>query len=144
MAAPKLTKRTCPMCGGRKDFYALACRKCHTPAKPLAGRTGENHPAWRGGVRIDKDGYVKRYAPNHPWPRKGGYVFEHVMVVEVARGYRLQSGEVVHHKNHDKRDNRLENLKVLGAGEHSRHHRSLDTHLRRRESGRFARKEVCQ
>lgn len=96
-------------------------------------------------MRIDSDGYIKRYAPDHPWPRRSGYVFEHVMVMELHLGRRMTPGEVVHHKNHDKRDNRLENLELLLAGEHSARHRAQDGHLRRRDShGRFARKEVAR
>lgn len=135
----KLQKRcVCPKCGGKKDFYAIACRKCTQYKKPLYGRKGPNHPAWKGGVRIDEDGYVKRYAPDHPWPRKGGYVLEHVRVMELHIGRRLNVGEVVHHKDHDRRNNALENLEIMSASEHSRLHREHDTHLRRRVAGRFA------
>jgi hypothetical protein len=135
----------CPSCAGPKDFYAKRCRACAEWAKPLAGRKGPDHPAWRGGQRLDDDGYIRTYAPSHPWPRRGGYVPEHVRVVELAMGRRIAPGEVVHHKNHDRRDNRLENLEVLAASVHSRHHRQLDTHLRvRLPNGRFAGKEVAR
>jgi hypothetical protein len=117
-----VSKRKC-QCGARKDFYAAMCRRCHVPSKPLAGRTGANHPAWRGGARIDEDGYTKTYDPAHPFPRRGGYVFEHVRVMELHLGRRMVGGEVVHHVNHDKTDNRIENLRVMSAGEHSRYHR---------------------
>ncbi len=141
-----ITKRTCPKCGGPKDFNALACRDCATWATPAAGKTGDTHPAWKGGTRVDEDGYLKRYAPDHPWPRKGGYVLEHVRVMELQIGRRIEPGEVVHHKDHDKRNNDLDNLELTRAGEHSRHHRRLDTHLRKRGPlGRFAGKEdACE
>jgi len=130
-------RQTCA-CGGPKDFDAVACRKCHTPAKPLEGRTGEAHPAWKGGSRLDRDGYTRTYAPDHPWPRRGGYVHEHVRVMELSIGRRIRPGEVVHHKNHDRNDNALGNLELMAAGEHSSHHRKQDTVNRTRDAhGRF-------
>jgi hypothetical protein len=88
---------------------------------------------------LDKDGYLKRYAPDHPWPRKGGYVREHVRVMELHLGRRIAFGEIVHHKDHNQTNNALENLELLTAGEHSRLHRALDMHHQRRDSiGRFA------
>ena len=88
---------------------------------------------------MDEDGYIKTYAPSHPWPRRGGYVFEHVRIMELHLGRRMRPGETVHHKNHDKQDNRLENLIVIQRGAHSRYHRLLDTATRQRDAlGRFA------
>jgi hypothetical protein len=88
---------------------------------------------------LDKDGYLKRYAPDHPWPRKGGYVREHVRMMELNIGRRIKSGEVVHHKDHDHTNNALDNLELLTHSEHSRLHRASDTHRKKRDSkGRFA------
>lgn len=91
---------------------------------------------------MSRDGYVRTYAPDHPWPRKSNYVFEHVRVLELSIGRRLMVGEVVHHIDHDRQNNELSNLELTQAGAHSRHHRQLDTHLRERDPlGRFAGKE---
>lgn len=88
---------------------------------------------------LDKDGYLKRYAPDHPWPRKGGYVRENVRIMESHIGRRIGRGEVVHHRDHDKSNNALDNLELLTHGEHSRRHRIEDTHLASRDAhGRFA------
>jgi hypothetical protein len=132
-------KSNCPQCGVRKNRAAKLCRACTVPNKSLLGRTGEAHPAWRGGQREDADGYLRTYAPDHPWPRRGGYVYEHVRVMELHLGRRLGPDEVVHHIDHDRKNNGLSNLVVLERGEHSSHHRELDHVFRDRDSlGRFA------
>lgn len=113
--------------------------------KGWIGKTGEQHPAWKGGFRVDEDGYIRTYSPKHPWPRKGGYVPEHVRVMELHIGRRIKQGEVIHHLNHKRQDNRLDNLILQTASEHSRHHRHIDGHLYKHDplTGRFmSRKEV--
>ena len=134
-----MTARVCPKCGGSKGHSARTCQKCAPPRPGHRGLKGPAHPAWKGGTMLDKDGYLKRYAPEHPWPRKGGYVREHVRIMELHIGRRIHDGEVVHHKDHDLTNNALGNLELLTASDHSRQHRAADTHLRKRDLiGRFA------
>lgn len=102
------------------------------------GKTGPSHPCWKGGILIDRDGYIRVWRPEHPWPRKG-YMMAHVEVVELNLGRKLLYSECIHHKNGNRQDNRLENLQVIMRGRHSSIHRALDCKNRKRDSsGRFA------
>lgn len=78
---------------------------------------GVNNPNWRGGRFQRHDGYVLvRLA-------SGVYEFEHRVVAEKTIGRALLEGEVVHHINEDRSDNRPENLEVLPSqSEHMRLH----------------------
>ncbi len=76
----------------------------------------EYDPRWKGGVIVDKDGYRLRYCPGHPFGRTHtNYVLEHRLVMEQVLGRYLEPGEVVHHRNGDKQDNRPANLEVFAS-----------------------------
>ena len=76
----------------------------------------ETHSNWKGGRYIDSYGYVLvRIAKNK-------YRREHRLIVEQSLGRELVKSEVVHHKNGNKQDNRLENLLLTSASEHTRLH----------------------
>jgi hypothetical protein len=60
--------------------------------------------------------------PGATWYRKVRGVHEHRVVAAEKLGRALTSKDVVHHKNHDKRDNRPENLEVMTHAEHMRLH----------------------
>jgi hypothetical protein len=58
----------------------------------------------------DKDGYILIRKPDHPYAMASGYVREHRLVMEDEIGRYLRPGEVVHHINGIRDDNRIENL----------------------------------
>ena len=113
------------------EKYKRACeniRKNH--ARPALGKTGEKAPGWKGGRFSSKrDEYILVYSPNHPFAKKGGggkskglYVLEHRLVMEKKLGRYLLKGEDVHHKNGDKKDNRIENLMLVSHNKHLQEH----------------------
>lgn len=78
-------------------------------------------PNYGAKRRLHVQGYVMIWEPDHPLAMAYGYVFEHRKVLHDA-GIEVPEGCHVHHKNEDKTDNRVENLEVLTAQEHTRHH----------------------
>jgi predicted ArsR family transcriptional regulator len=93
---------------------------------------GEKNAYWKGGKRINENGYVELYMPSHPKARPNGYVYEHIYIAEQMIGRPLKSfgmrdarTEVVHHINGIKTDNRPENLLVLGVNEHHKLHNAV-------------------
>ena len=67
------------------------------------------------GSRSRNNGYITVYCPEHPFAKPNGYVYEHRLIMEKHLGRYLTSSEVVHHINEDKKDNRLENLKLFNT-----------------------------
>lgn len=76
---------------------------------------GERNPSWNGGRKIDKNGYVQLYCPNHPYRDKHNCVREHRLVMEQKLGRYLLPDEVVDHINGVKDDNRPENLRLFSS-----------------------------
>ena len=74
---------------------------------------GAKHRAWKGGRQKSNDGYIWVQRRDHPHANHRGYVREHRLVAEQMLGRYLEPGEVVHHKNAVRDDNRPENLEVF-------------------------------
>lgn len=68
------------------------------------------------------DGYIGVYLPDESNSKHRTYIMEHVYVMEQAIGRKLKDDEVVHHINHVRDDNRLENLKLMTRKEHCSFH----------------------
>lgn len=110
-----------------KYFCSRACRhKC---------MLGSNNANYRGGTITDT-GYRKIRKIGHPRANSVGYVREHILVMEEKLGRNLESGEVVHHINHNRLDNRPENLELKDSvSAHSKYHASK---IDRDARGRFS------
>lgn len=75
-----------------------------------------------GHTKKHNRGYVLVYVPLHPHAHADGYAMLHTVVMERYLGRYLSSDEVVHHINHDRSDNRIENLQLMGKHEHMSMH----------------------
>lgn len=90
-------------------------------------KSGEDNPSWKGGVRLDEQGYIQILRPDHPQARSG-YVAEHRLVVEertrndfpdcpflieIGGEKYLNPKAVVHHIDEDKTNNSSSNLMLL-------------------------------
>ena len=60
--------------------------------------------------------------PEHPKATKNHYVLLHRIIMENSLGRMLKDNEVVHHKDHNKKNNSLDNLELLNAKEHVSKH----------------------
>jgi hypothetical protein len=87
---------------------------------------GELNYNWKGGVSKNTQGYlvdsVKRYLHRVIWEENFG---------------KIPSGLIVHHKNGDKTDNRIENLEIMSRAEHNKLHDPMGWKMRPKNSSFF-------
>jgi len=104
---------------------------CERPAKSR-GWCGTHYARWRikgdpgtapaaPAHRSTSSTYVRIWAPGHPLAHGDGYVLEHRKVWFDAHGD-IPPGHHIHHKDHDKMNNVVENLERLTASEHQAQH----------------------
>lgn len=75
--------------------------------------------------RVLAQGYVQVRVPGHPRAATGGWVHEHIVVMEASIGRYLADDEIVHHINRNPADNRIENLRLMARGDHTELHSRL-------------------
>lgn len=81
-----------------------------------------------GHIKKHNSGYVVAYVPKHPHAHADGYVMLHTVLMERSLGRYLTENEVVHHINHNRADNRIENLLLMDKKEH------MSMHMKERHS----------
>lgn len=118
-----------------------AMRKLGLVSRKAAKRNqrGPANSSWKGGrvLRAKSkrqrgerasfgNGYYYILLPEHPNAGSGGYVAEHIVEITRYLGRGLKPGEMVHHVNLNKHDNRLENLALTRARQHAIWHLQLE------------------
>jgi hypothetical protein len=113
------------------------CRSCSNKrnGKAKAGK----YTAWNSGKRysireterteyVNSAGYIEVWCGRGEKSRgrKDGYKLKHHLVMEDLIGRKLEPGEIVHHINGQKTDNRAENLYLCTGSEHRQIHASLE------------------
>ena len=83
----------------------------------------EKNANWKGGRFKRNDGYILILNPENPFCNKQGYILEHRLIMEKHIGRYLRKDEDIHHINHKKDDNRIENLMILPSNKHMILHR---------------------
>jgi len=72
---------------------------------------------WKGGGNHYMNGYtLVKINPDdffYPMACPDGYILEHRLVMAKSLGRNLHSWEIVHHKNHKRDDNQIENLQIF-------------------------------
>ncbi len=72
------------------------------------------------------NGRIAVHVPGHPAANNRGYVLRSRYIVEQSLGRYLTSGELIHHRNGNKTDDRLVNLELTSRGQHTKDHWSED------------------
>ena len=109
----------CPICHNKRwsrdipfhrhRYPYIRCWACLT-------KEGPTHAIWKGGRYFIRGYYRIRLFKDDPYflmADTNKYVFEHRYIMARHLGRILEGWELVHHKNGDKGDNRIENLELI-------------------------------
>ena len=108
----------------RKLSEEVKKKMSETKSCDFNGLNGYGHTKGHNG------GYVLAYVPKHPHAHNDGYVMLHTVLMERQLGRYLTDDEVVHHVNHDRQDNRMENLQLMKKKDH------MSMHMKERHAQR--------
>ena len=100
----------------RNKKHSFCSRKCYIKWR-VKNQVGITSPNWKGGKTKQGTEYTFILVS------KGKYIGEHRLNMEKYLGRKLKADEIVHHKNNDPSDNRINNLEIMSRAEHARHHK---------------------
>lgn len=86
----------------------------------LRSRTGPKNHNWGGGITQTVGGYLAYTDSVENGDRAGRLV--HRVIMEEYIGMKLPTNIHVHHKDRNKKNNDFDNLELMTASEHMRHH----------------------
>lgn len=125
----KFCSRECMGIGKRKRKF-IKCKHCgkefETTRNKFCSKECANEyrkANYQGRKLYKENGYIIKHINGY---NKKGNAKMHRLIMEEHLGRKLKPKEIVHHINGIKSDNRIENLKVMTWGEHSRYHRELE------------------
>ena len=122
--------------------FHYCSKECHRLAKMeymkgeknhQFGLKGNKNASWKTDRKITNYGYIKIRSLDHPFKDCDGFVFEHRLIaekyllndensIEINGKKYLKKEYTVHHKDENKKNNKLDNLEVMKLDEHSRLH----------------------
>lgn len=70
-------------------------------------------------------GYEVVFCPDHPRAWSTGYVYVHTIIAEYKLGRLLKPGEIVHHKDGNRKNNVPWNIEISNRSKHARNHGKL-------------------
>lgn len=70
-------------------------------------------------------GYEVVYCPEHPRAWSTGYVYTHTIIAEQKVGRLLVPGEIIHHKDGNRKNNDPKNIRITTQSKHARYHGKL-------------------
>ncbi len=125
--------KVCLQCGKKFFVFPIQIKRgtgkfCSHSCAFRHRQLGKGNTNWKGGKFINMKGYVEIKKYSHPFRKKSNYIFEHRLVMEnflkknepnhpaliEINGIKyLSKNFVVHHKDHNKSNNDINNLMVL-------------------------------
>ncbi|WP_206018358.1 HNH endonuclease signature motif containing protein [Roseovarius nitratireducens] len=88
--------------------------------RKLRSVIGPDHALWRGGLTLSAGGYLEFTKSEANGAHAGRYL--HRVIAEWVIGRSIEPDEHVHHRDGNKLNNSPENLEVMKAVDHARHH----------------------
>jgi hypothetical protein len=151
MSIPEVSEATgIPRSTLRFRFKKAGILRSRADGVVNAGKKGRLGTGMRGKKRVFSDEWKSNIAKGKTGVGKGvslkpsGYIEltmgenkgrgQHVVVMEEFIGRKLFSNECVHHKDHDKTNNSLDNLELMTRSEHARLHAKENSKNRNRNN----------